>query len=328
MTQTSTPTITQKTTQQMPTVHAPFSHPGVTAKGEQRARVSLTALETLWFNTGTLCNIECINCYIESSPKNDRLVYLTLEDVTCYLDEIERDGLPTREIGFTGGEPFMNPAMNAILSETLSRGFDVLMLTNAMQPMLRPAVKAQLTKLVQQYAPQITFRVSLDHYSAALHDTERGSGSFAKAMEGLVFLGSIGARISIAGRTCWQEDEAVARAGYAALFRKLELPLHADNVEELTLFPEMDERADVPEITSACWSILKVDPASMMCASSRMIVKHKGEAAPSVAACTLLPYDPRFNLGATLAEASGAVSLNHRHCAKFCVLGGGSCSAP
>ena len=29
----------------------------------------------------------------------------------------------------------------------------------------------------------------------------------------------------------------------------------------------------------------------------------------------------------TLAEAEGEVALNHPHCAKFCVLGGASCSA-
>jgi hypothetical protein len=101
-----------------------FSDPRVTAKGEERAWVDLTALETLWFNTGTLCNIACDHCYIESSPRNDRLVYLTLADVKFYLDEIARDSLPVSLIGFTGGEPFMNPAMFPILEETLARGFE------------------------------------------------------------------------------------------------------------------------------------------------------------------------------------------------------------
>ena len=55
-------------------------------------------------------------------------------------------------------------------------------------------------------------------------------------------------------------------------------------------------------------------------------LKRKGEAHPVVFACTLLPYDSRFELGRTLAVASGAVPLNHQHCAKFCVLGGGACS--
>jgi len=46
-----------------------------------------------------------------------------------------------------------------------------------------------------------------------------------------------------------------------------------------------------------------------------------------VLACTLLAYDRAFEMGATLAEAEGDVALNHPHCAKFCVLGGASCSA-
>ncbi len=306
---------------------APFTDPLITAKGEARAHVSLKALETLWFNTGTLCNIECASCYIESSPKNDRLVYLTAADVAFYLDEIERDGLGTSEIGFTGGEPFMNPAMGAILEDTLTRGFDALVLTNAMQPLLRPLVKEKVAQLVTDHRLKLTFRVSLDHYSIKLHDEERGPGAFKKAMEGLSFLSSLGAQISIAGRTCWGEDEASSRAGYAALFAEQNLSIDADDPLALILFPEMDEAVDVPEITTACWSILNVNPTDMMCATSRMVVKHKGAPSPSVAACTLLPYDPQFDLGTSLSEASRDVALNHRHCAKFCVLGGGSCTA-
>ena len=64
-----------------------------------------------------------------------------------------------------------------------------------------------------------------------------------------------------------------------------------------------------------------------MCASSRMIVKRKGSNSPAVLACTLIPYDNQFELGPTLADAAWPVSLNHPNCAKFCVLGGASCSA-
>ena len=42
-----------------------FADPRVTAAGEPRAFVPLVALNTLWFNTGTLCNLACANCYIE-----------------------------------------------------------------------------------------------------------------------------------------------------------------------------------------------------------------------------------------------------------------------
>src|ERR1700709_228329 len=99
-----------------------FQDPYVTAAGQERAQVSLRSLDTLWFNTGSLCNLSCTNCYIESSPRNDRLAWLGLDDVRGYLDEIERDRLPTRVIGFTGGEPFMNRDIIPILDLVLSRG--------------------------------------------------------------------------------------------------------------------------------------------------------------------------------------------------------------
>ena len=88
----------------------------------------------------------------------------------------------------------------------------------------------------------------------------------------------------------------------------------------------MDATADVPEITVDCWGILGVEPSAMMCATSRMVVKRRGERAPVVVSCTLLPYDRRFEMGATLRQAAAPVLLAHPHCAQFCVLGGGSCS--
>ena len=77
---------------------AKFHDPDWTAAGEARAQVALDRLEALWINTGTLCNITCRNCYIESSPKNDRLAYLTVDDVRPYLDEIERDRLARDDV--------------------------------------------------------------------------------------------------------------------------------------------------------------------------------------------------------------------------------------
>ena len=41
-----------------------FRDPLTTLRGERRAQVALGALDTLWFNTGTLCNLTCQNCYI------------------------------------------------------------------------------------------------------------------------------------------------------------------------------------------------------------------------------------------------------------------------
>jgi hypothetical protein len=319
-----------------PSPLAKFADPDWTAKGERRARVPLARLRTLWINTGSLCNIACRNCYIESSPENDRLAYMTRAEVAAYLDEIEEGGWPVREIGFTGGEPFMNPDIVEMLGDALERGFSALVLTNAMQPMLRPRIREGLIGLRAKHGGSLLIRVSLDHYSEALHEEERGPATFVKTIEGIDWLAREGFRLALAGRTCWGESEENARAGYAALIAERSWPIDAYDPIQLVLFPEMDVRADVPEITESCWGILHKDPTAVMCASSRMVVRRKGAAHPVVLPCTLLPYDPAFEMGKTLAEAAqahggmfdhGAVKLCHPHCAKFCVLGGGSCSA-
>lgn len=303
---------------------AKFQNPLVTAKGETRATVALTTLETLWFNTGTLCNLTCRNCYIESSPRNDRLDWLTVADVVRYLDEIARDSLPTRLIGFTGGEPFINPDIIAMLEAVLSRGFDTLVLTNAMKPLRK--LRAPLLALRDRYGDRLTLRVSLDHYDPAIHEQERGRRSWLPALDGLLWLARNGFRLDVAGRRYTGETEQSLRDGFARLFAEHGIPVDAHDPVRLMLFPEMEPDRDVPEITTACWGILHKSPEDVMCASARMVVKRKAAAEPVVLACTLLAYDPRFEMGRTLAEASRPVSLNHPFCASFCVLGGASCS--
>ncbi|MBS0558714.1 MAG: radical SAM protein [Proteobacteria bacterium] len=301
-----------------------FRDPLRTARGELRARVALRALETLWFNTGTLCNLACTGCYIESSPRNDRLAYLTRNEVRAYLDEIREAGLPTTLIGFTGGEPFMNPDLPDMLEDCLGRGFQALVLTNAMKPMQKQ--REQLLALQARHGAMLTLRVSLDHYTQPVHEEERGARSWRAGIDGLLWLAANGFRVNVAARRLTGETEAELRAGFARLFATLGLALDAQDPVELAVFPEMDPLRDVPEITEACWGILGRAPDSVMCANARMVVKHRNDAAPTVVACTLLPYDPRFAFGATLASAAAEVALNHPYCASFCVLGGAACS--
>jgi hypothetical protein len=301
-----------------------FRDPFLTAKGEARAKVALRALDTLWFNSGTLCNLTCRNCYIESSPRNDQLAYLTRNDVRAYLDEIAHDNLPTRLIGFTGGEPFMNRDIIVMLEDVLSRGFEALVLTNAMKPMRR--LRPQLLSLRDRYGDHLRIRVSLDHYVPAVHEAERGRRSWAPTIDGLVWLARNGFALDVAGRLFSGEPEATIRAGYKSLFTQLDIQIDTEDPARLMLFPEMDPQRDIPEITTACWGILDKSPDDVMCASARMVAKRKDAASPTVLACTLLAYDTRFELGQTLADASRPVSLNHQFCASFCVLGGAACS--
>ena len=302
-----------------------FQDPEFTATGEPRAAVAPTGLHTLWFNTGTLCNLACQNCYIESSPRNDRLAYISAHDTASFLDEIESEGTGTRQIGFTGGEPFMNPEFMAMLEDCLGRGFEVLVLTNAMRPMMKQ--QTLLLGLRDRFRSALTIRVSLDHYSKALHELERGPRSWQPTLDGLQWLSDQGFKISVAGRTHWGEPEMRLRLGYAQLFAEKKTAIDAFNTASLVLFPEIDAQRDVAEISEGCWRKLGVDPGSIMCASSRMVVKRKGDTRCVVTPCTLLPYEKEFEMGRHLVDSLRPVKLNHPNCARFCVLGGGSCSS-
>ena len=302
-----------------------FRDPAHTASGAPRAVVEPVALRTLWFNTGTLCNLACATCYIDSSPTNDALVYITAAEVSGFLDEAAREELALTEIGLTGGEPFMNPEIDEILRDALERGHRVLVLSNALKPMRRH--EGALLALRARHGDRLKIRVSLDHHTAAVHEAERGRGTWSPALDGLAWLSSNGFSVAIAGRLLPSEDEVTARAGYDRVIAELGVALDTNDPDLLVMFPGMDTTLDVPEITTACWSILGKSPAAVMCATSRMVVHRRGEAAARVAACTLLPYEAEFDMGATLVEARRAVHLNHPHCARFCVLGGASCSA-
>ena len=298
-----------------------FKDPKVTADGSDRAFVEADKIETLWFNTGTLCNIECKNCYIESSPKNDRLVYLTFDEVKNFIDEAIEKNLGTQEIGFTGGEPFMNKDIIRMIEYSLSKGLKTLVLSNAMKPMLN-----RIEEIKKLNHKNLTIRVSIDHYEKSKHEEIRGKNTYDTMMKGLKWLDENDFNYALATRLLWNETEEELRKNFGIFVKNNHLKLNTNSKQELVTFAEMDKSVDTPEITTSCWDILKKDPKDIMCSSSRMIVRKKGLKKPSVIACTLLPYDEEFDLGQTLTNSLQKIYLNHKHCSKFCVLGGSSCS--
>lgn len=297
-----------------------FSNKQYTISGEKRAYVNFNGLKTLWFNTGTLCNLSCKDCYIESSPRNDRLLYLSHEDVCKYLNEIETSNINCKSIGITGGEPFMNKDIIKIISTCLNKDRELLILTNAMQPLQNK--KCMLLNF--QENNNLKFRISLDHYTKEKHEKIRGKNSWDKTINGVIWLHNNNFNISIASRSLY-ENEKLLRKGYKNLFEQLNLNLDVCNNNDLVLFPEMNNLTDTPEITTACWSLLGVNPNNLMCSNSRMIVKRKENNKTHVVSCTLLPYTKEFDYGENLNNSFKTTYLNHPHCSKFCVLGGANC---
>jgi sulfatase maturation enzyme AslB (radical SAM superfamily) len=123
---------------------------------DQVPEIALKSLDTLWFQVGgTVCNLACTHCFVSCSPTNHTHEVLGLAEVERYLAEAARLGV--REYYFTGGEPFLNPEMEAILAATLAVG-PATVLTNGL--LLDPARCARLKALADGTEYSLDFRVS------------------------------------------------------------------------------------------------------------------------------------------------------------------------
>src|SRR5438309_9674718 len=138
--------------------------------------IPLAHLDDLWFQVaGTLCNLECTHCFISCSPHNHRYGFLSLETVRSALEESAQLGV--KEYYFTGGEPFMNRDMPAILELTLQYG-PATVLTNG--TIFKEEWLERLRRAEDASAYSLEFRVSIDGFSAEQNDPIRGEGSFAR----------------------------------------------------------------------------------------------------------------------------------------------------
>ena len=290
-----------------------------TSKGEDRGYIDSTALRELWFHTGTNCNLSCPFCLEGSKPGDNRLNFLTLEDVVPFLDEAVELGC--RKISFTGGEPFVNPHFVDILSAALER-LPCLVLTNGTEPLRNRFTDVSALKAKPN---DLSFRISLDHPDPELHDQSRGKGNFRMALRTLGQLHEAGFQVSIARLMLADEDSEACDAGYAPFFREAGLPSSMTIVK----FPDFMTPGSVPNvpmITEGCMVQYTNERqrSDYMCAFSRMVVKAGGKM--GVYACTLVDDDPDYDLAPTLRESLEVrIRLKHHRCYS-CFAYGSSCS--
>ena len=299
-----------------------FLNKNFTSDGKPRAYVKLKNIQTLWFNTGTLCNLKCNDCYIESSPTNKNLQYINLLEVKKYITEIKENNLGTKLIGLTGGEPFMNPNIIDILKYLLDNKFEVLVLSNGMRP-----IKLRFKDLLAlPNLNNLTIRISIDHFRKKKHERIRGINTWKQVIKNLIWLSTNSFNLNIATKINRGETEKTLREGFYKLFKKVRLNIDSFDRNKLIIFPIMDYEKTSTEITQDCWRILNKSPESVMCSNSRMVIKRKDEVTTKVLPCTLITEDKEFELGNNLVSSEKKVFLNHPFCSQFCVLGNSSCS--
>jgi MoaA/NifB/PqqE/SkfB family radical SAM enzyme len=231
---------------------------------------------------------------------------MTLEEVKRYLDEAVRLGV--REYYFTGGEPFLNPDMEAILEATLAVG-PATVLTNGL--LLDPARCARLKALEQASDCSLDLRVSLDGYDAATNDPIRGEGTFERILQGVRNLAEAGLNpVITVTEVC---PEAVTDEGKERFFQLLRsLGIDRPRLKVLPVFQigAEAERRGVYE----SWQRLRDGDAPegawdhLQCSTCRMVTDQ------GVWVCPILVNEPSARMGETLADTLESFPLDHSAC--------------
>lgn len=273
-------------------------------------RVELRALDTLWFQVGgTVCNLACTHCFVSCSPTNHTHEMMTLAEVTRHLGEATALGV--REVYFTGGEPFLNPDMEAILAATLEVA-PATVLTNGL--LLDPERCARLATLAAAAEYSLDLRVSLDGWDAATNDPIRGEGTFERILAGVANLVRAGLNPVLTVTEVWREaGTAEGKERFFALLR--DLGIERPRLKILPVFQIGAEAERAGAYQS--WQRLIAEegedlPAEswdhLQCSSCRMVTDQ------GVWVCPILVNEPAARMGATLADSLRAFPLEHPAC--------------
>lgn len=269
--------------------------------------VPMAGLDTVWFQVaGSICNLACTHCFISCSPYNRTHAMLDLAAVEGHLRDAEALGV--REYYFTGGEPFLNPDLPAMLAAALRLG-PCSVLTNGT---LINARRARELKAMSESSPySLDLRVSLDGFDAASNDAIRGAGVFARILEALGCMAAEGLNpVLTVTEVC---EEAATSSGRAALLEKLKaFGLDRPRLKVMPLLRLGAEAARSrgygPEETLARMELTRADLDSLQCSSGRMIT------AKGVYVCPILIDSPDARMGAALGDTLRPFALKHRAC--------------
>lgn len=266
-------------------------------------QVALRSLDTLWFQVGgTVCNLACTHCFISCSPTNHTHERMSLAEVRRYLDEAVELGV--REYYFTGGEPFLNPEMEAILAATLEVG-PANVLTNGL--LLDPERCRRLKALADASEYSLDLRVSLDGYDAATNDPIRGEGTFGRILGGIRNLHAAGLNPVITVTEVVPDSDPEP---FFALLRSL--GIDRPRVKILPVF-QIGAEAERSGAYQSWQRLREADAPEggwdhLQCSSCRMVTDQ------GVWVCPILVNEPGAKMGETLADTLGPFTLDHPAC--------------
>lgn len=148
------------------------------------APLTATGITVFQINVGKLCNQTCRHCHVDAGP--DRKEIMTRETAEQCVRALEKTSIPTVDI--TGGAPELNPNFRWLVEESKALGRHVMDRCN-LSVLLLPA-HADLAEFLANR--QVEIVASLPYYQEAETDAQRGRGVFAKSLEALRKLNSLG----------------------------------------------------------------------------------------------------------------------------------------
>lgn len=281
-------------------------------------------LQALWFQlTGTLCNLECVHCFVASSPTNHRLQFLAPETVYRYLNEAVPHGV--REVYFTGGEPFLHKQILPILGRALQVAATTV-LTNG--TLITAAVADALATLATASRYTLELRISLDDIDETRNDAVRGKGALGKALRAMLLLQERGLLPIVAVTEYLYEGATATRDpemgnGFYQKFRDFLLShgIQRPRIEVIPVFAlgKLDGTTAAPTYVTA-EMLQGFDWHTLQCSKSRII------ADGGVYACPLLVGEAGARLSSdSLTEALQPCSLYHTAC-HTCYVTGMTCA--
>lgn len=266
-------------------------------------------LETLWFQVaGTLCNLECGHCLVSANPTNKTHLMMSLDEVKSHLATAERLGV--REFYFTGGEPFMNRDMYAILEETLKIG-PANVLTNG--TFIDEKAAARLRLMADASVYSLELRISLDGTTEESNDPIRGKGTFKRILRGIKCLAAEGLNPVITVTEAAPELEQQGKQGreqFFGLIRSLGIPQPRMKILSVFHIGEESKRSrGYGERESLRGLHLTPDDLSkLQCTTSRMVT-HEG-----AWVCPILVNDPGARMGDSIEASLRPFALDRGAC--------------
>jgi SynChlorMet cassette radical SAM/SPASM protein ScmE len=125
------------------------------------------------------CNLRCKYCYhFESADDVDR--DLPTDVWLSFFEELTR--LAVLDVCLAGGEPFMREDLKELIEGVVKNRMRFKILTNG------TLITDEMAAFIASTRRCDTVQVSIDGSTPITHDACRGSGNFAKAMEGLACL--------------------------------------------------------------------------------------------------------------------------------------------